>query len=123
MTTTSNSTMSVTSNEMRVALPQHTNQIVFQGVKAYECVITPNHYPIPGRFVFHHVLPKVCGGKTEAANLVQVCDNCHYTIHRIMWALAHNLTVVRVNRKQMALARRGITEATLLGTLDLMPDE
>lgn len=34
--------------------------------------------------VQHHILPKEWGGKTEAGNLIWLCDNSHYAVHELL---------------------------------------
>lgn len=58
--------------------------------KASTCVLYGSHNPVPLRFVWHHILPQSCGGKTTRSNLVSVCDNCHYGIHELLWDLKLN---------------------------------
>src|SRR4029077_1447055 len=55
------------------------------GVASY-CQCAADHTPKPLRFVWHHILPVTCGGKSVPANLVMACDNCHYAIHSLMTA-------------------------------------
>lgn len=43
-----------------------------------------HHRPVPLRFVWHHIQPQEAGGQTVQQNLVQLCDSCHYSIHRII---------------------------------------
>lgn len=81
------------------------------------------HRPRPVRFVWHHVLPQVAGGLTEAANLVSVCDSCHYTIHAYLWACARGLKRPRVAAGQAMLALRGYQAAIDAGTVDKIPNE
>ena len=84
------------------------------------------HRPKPLRFVEHHVLPQVCGGKTEPANLAGLCDSCHYTVHALLYQLKLNGSTYKLSqgtRKQRALAYRGYTAAVAAGTVDRIPDE
>jgi hypothetical protein len=77
------------------------------------------------RFVWHHVLPQACGGKTEAANLASVCDNCHYSVHILMWYLANGgiPAAVKGTRAQRALADSGYQQAAAAGTAGKIPKE
>lgn len=85
------------------------------------------HRPVPVRFVWHHVLPQVCGGKTVAENLAELCDNCHFTVHAIMYFMARNAgqlpQTVRGTRGQRHLAIRGYNMAVLSGTVSKIPNE
>jgi hypothetical protein len=96
---------------------------------ATTCEVMPplSHRPVPLRFVWHHVQPKEAGGLTAAANLVQVCDLCHYGIHRLMWALAGHIPMpsgLRVpDPAQLALARRGFDACVAAGTVGRIPNE
>ena len=92
---------------------------------ADHCQISVTHRPKTLRYVWHHILPQVCGGKTEAPNLVSLCDSCHYTIHIIMWNLAnHGIPGVhRWNTQQIAYAQRGYLEAQAAGVANLIPKE
>ena len=91
--------------------------------KATTCVITNRHYPQPLRFVVHHIMPQEAGGQTVAENLVQLCDSCHYTIHRLMWYMAHGTTLPKVMRKQLALAQQGYDACVAAGTVNKIPNE
>jgi hypothetical protein len=96
----------------------------FDGVPASHCVIAAGrHRPVPARHIWHHILPQVCGGKTERSNLVQLCDNCHYSIHRWMWCLQNGGLPKRVNKRQLALAQAGYDQAVAAGTADKIPKE
>lgn len=43
---------------------------------ATNCRVSANHSPVPLRFVWHHILPQVCGGQSVPENLANLCDNC-----------------------------------------------
>lgn len=87
------------------------------------------HEPRPERFVTHHVLPQVCGGQTTPDNLVRCCDDCHYDVHALMYALK------RANgdpeaawqgegpRGAREYALRGYQAAVAAGTVDKIPNE
>jgi hypothetical protein len=77
------------------------------------------------RFVWHHVLPQACGGKTTADNLASLCDNCHYAVHILMWYLANGGIPVTVKgtKVQLALANTGYAQAVAAGTAGKMPKE
>jgi hypothetical protein len=94
--------------------------------KASTCSAYGVHRPVPLRFVWHHVLPQVCGGLTVTANLSQVCDSCHYSIHILMWHIAQGSTVAELpahTRNQLALALRGYQQALANGTAFKIPKE
>src|SRR5262249_12710475 len=74
---------------------------------AVRCQLAAYHAPRPLRFVWHHIQPAAAGGATIAANLAQVCDNCHYAVHVIMWQLANSQPLSRCSRAQLLLARQG----------------
>ena len=92
---------------------------------ANRCVIARYHRPKPLRYVWHHVLPEACGGKTEPDNLASLCDSCHYSVHIILWNLASGIPAGNQGgtKAQLALARRGFTEAVLAGTAHKIPKE
>jgi hypothetical protein len=93
---------------------------------AVGCTVTParSHRPVPVRSVWHHLQPKEAGGETTALNLVSLCDNCHYTIHRIMWMLkASPVLPAGLNRAQVRLARIGYERCVTAGTVDKIPNE
>jgi len=53
-----------------------------------------------------------------------VCDNCHYTIHILMWNMANNvLNPPHINRGQLDYAMRGYQEARAAGVADRIPKE
>lgn len=99
---------------------------VLAGVgKAVSCVMARYHRPLPRRYVWHHVLPLACGGTTEPANLVSLCDSCHYSVHDLLWLLANGQPVdaVPVNRRQLACAEAGLKAARAQGTVAKIPRE
>lgn len=51
------------------------------------CVVHRYHWPPVQRTVRHHVWPLGMGGPDTAANLVNVCDTGHYSIHGALDAL------------------------------------
>jgi hypothetical protein len=77
------------------------------------------------RFVWHHILPQACGGKTEPANLASLCDNCHYSVHILMWYMANGgvPATVKGTTAQTALANVGYGLAVAAGTAGKMPKE
>lgn len=96
--------------------------------KATSCAMSSAHNPVPLRFVWHHILPQVCGGQTIATNLVSVCDSCHYAIHRLLWDLKTHEGVFTVpksvrNRHRAAYAYMGYDAAKAAGTVDKIPNE
>lgn len=101
-------------------------QVELPGVgKAATCEAAAYHRPKPLRFVWHHVLPEACGGKTERNNLVALCDSCHYSAHMLLWLLANGGIPPGTGgtRKQYALAMRGYRAATAAGTTGKIPKE
>jgi hypothetical protein len=91
------------------------------------CAGYGKHRPAPTRFVWHHILPQVCGGPTVPANLAPLCDSCHYTVH----ALLHNLKLTghlprlihRGTKEQRTFAQMGYDAAVKAGTVDKIPNE
>jgi len=76
------------------------------------------------RFVWHHILPQVCGGKTETANLAELCDNCHYAVHQVMYALSRGAAPAKAaTDKQFQLAKVGYDLAVAAGTAGKIPRE
>ena len=107
-------------------MSNHHDLVEYQGVKASACSNTVEHRPRPKRFVWHHVLPLVCGGKTQARNLVQLCDNCHYSVHIGLWTLqfAHDTFRTLYLSKDLAnYAAVGWNAALIAGTANLIPKE
>ena len=91
---------------------------------ATKCQASGTHTPFPLRFVWHHIQPHEAGGPTEAGNLVQVCDSCHYSIHRLLYHLARQMDLGPVPRKaQLTLAQLGFTRCTEAGTVAQIPNE
>lgn len=94
------------------------------GVVADHCSVAVVHSPKPRRFVLHHKLPQVCGGKSVADNLIPVCDNCHYAIHIIMWNMVHGGMITgRITHDQLKYAQQGYDLAKAAGTEASMPKE
>ncbi len=91
--------------------------------KATLCVVTNAHRPQPLRFIWHHVQPLEAGGPDIAANQVELCDSCHYTIHRLMWLMAQNQPLPTVYKTQLAIATRGYNACVAAGTVGQIPNE
>jgi hypothetical protein len=99
---------------------------VLAGVgKAAGCQLAKAAGPHPARrWVWHHILPQACGGRTVKANLASLCDSCHYAVHSLMWELAWGITPgPAYTPEQMALARQGYQAAVDAGTVAKMPKE
>jgi hypothetical protein len=94
--------------------------------KATTCVVMAvnSHRPVPLRFVWHHVQPLEAGGPNIPANQVEICDSCHYSIHRLMWCLAgHEVLPLKFNKAQMKIATTGYDACVAAGTVGQIPDE
>jgi hypothetical protein len=98
------------------------------GVASY-CSCAAKHEPKPLRFVWHHLLPVACGGKSTPDNLVMACDNCHYTIHALLTTLKNGGGTIKYplsrykNTLRYNLALQGYTAAVAAGTVDKIPNE
>ena len=76
------------------------------------------------RFVWHHILPQVCGGKAVQSNLAELCDNCHYAVHNVMYALSRGATPSKAaTADQFTLAQTGYQLAVKAGTQGKIPKE
>jgi HNH endonuclease len=92
--------------------------------KAARCTASRSHNPVPLRFVWHHIQPQEAGGATVPANLAELCDSCHYSIHRLMWNMARQLPLGPVPRAaQLAYAQQGYFACVAAGTAGQIPDE
>lgn len=91
--------------------------------RAVSCQGYGTHRPVPLRFVWHHILPQVCGGKTVAANLASLCDSCHYSIHILLWQMANKVPLSKGTKAQLAFAKQGYDAAVAAGTADKIPKE
>ena len=92
--------------------------------RAEHCEVPTDHRPRPLRFVWHHKLPQVCGGLTRPDNLASVCDSCHYSVHVLMWNMAHGVPLLhRQSPGQLTLALEGFLAAKAAGTVDRIPKE
>ena len=108
--------------------------LTYSGVRASRCDASGSHSPVPLRYVWHHIQPHECGGATAPENLVQVCDTCHYSIHRILYNLARGyiaeangqgpVPVGLIPRQlQLVLAQRGLAACIAAGTVTQIPNE
>lgn len=96
--------------------------------RATQCAVSPAHNPTPLRFVWHHILPVACGGASTRANLVSLCDSCHYAVHALLWDLKQHEGVFTIpspirNRHRAAYAYLGYDAAKAAGTVDKIPNE
>jgi hypothetical protein len=103
--------------------------------KATSCTVTTYHVPVSVRFVIHHIQPQEAGGQTVPENLVDLCDNCHMTCHRLMWYLrlkfdGKTLTAAQQSlldkpprANQLKLAQAGFDACVAAGTVDKIPNE
>ena len=111
--------------------------LAYEGKPAAQCEIGRYHEPRPVRFVWHHIQPHEAGGPTTAENLIQVCDSCHYTIHRLLWAFrcqsllgSAGLSPEQVallasppRRRQLTVAWKGFHGCQEAGTVANIPNE
>jgi hypothetical protein len=93
------------------------------------------HRPVPLRYVWHHEQPESAGGATDDVNLIQLCDSCHYSTHRILYAMrlqyegkplteAQQSYLTNPPRKaQLAFAQKGFDLCVAAGTVDKIPNE
>lgn len=81
------------------------------------------HRPVPVRFVWHHIQPQEAGGVAVPANLVQLCDSCHYTVHRLLWNMAKGLPQPPCRAAQLAYAQQGYAACLAAGTVARIPNE
>jgi hypothetical protein len=107
----------------------------YEGTTASRCDASATHNPVPLRYVWHHIQPQEAGGLTTPSNLVQLCDSCHYSVHRILWtmaciALGHPVTDVQrgyvthpPRKAQLQLASRGYDACAGAGTTAKIPNE
>lgn len=112
--------------EVRIAKRDANGTLIGFGaiIKASTCVCSTGHRPIPTRFVWHHILPLTCGGQTVETNLVEVCDNCHYSIHGLLYQLKLDANAVLTgNKNQIKYARQGYAAAVAAGTVANIPKE
>lgn len=100
-------------------------QTEINGVRASRCQFgeqLKHHTAL--RFVWHHILPQVCGGKSTTSNLAELCDNCHYAVHAIMYALSRGAAPdKRATEAQFTLANAGFQLAVQAGTAGKIPKE
>ena len=90
---------------------------------ATSCSVTRYHYPAPLRFIWHHIQPKEAGGTTTPDNLASLCDSCHYSIHRVLFAMAKNEPLPKAHKKQTAIALAGYQKCVTAGTVGKIPNE
>lgn len=97
---------------------------------AHQCVAYPNspHRPTPMRYIWHHILPQTCGGKTSKDNLASLCDTCHYNVHTLLVALKQfggDVATIahRGTQMQRDLAVLGWNRAVAAGTTGKIPNE
>lgn len=105
-------------------------QLLVAGVgRATQCEAANDHRPTPLRFVWHHILPETCGGRSTLSNLVQVCDNCHVAIHELLYLLKLNDGDQQQawgrhgGRGQRSYALQGWELAVQAGTAAKIPNE
>lgn len=104
--------------------------------KPTSCMVSPRHVPTAVRFVLHHIQPQEAGGPTVEANLANLCDNCHYTVHRILFVMAcqylnkpipadyqSDLLTKPPRKAQLTLAKQGFDACVAAGTVDKIPNE
>ena len=94
--------------------------------RASKCEVSDSHRPEPMRYIWHHVLPKTCGGRSVSANLVALCDNCHFGVHALLYQMKVNGIVTQSsinNRARVKLAIQGYQAAVVAGTVDKIPNE
>jgi hypothetical protein len=97
----------------------------FNGARADKCEFGDQlRHHTALRFVWHHILPKVCGGKTEPGNLKKLCDNCHAAVHVVMYQLSRGgVPDKAATAQQFTLANIGYELAVAAGTQGKIPKE
>lgn len=92
---------------------------------ATRCEVVDKHWPRPLRYVWHHILPQQAGGPTTPTNLAQLCDNCHYAVHHLMWMLKEGAAIPggMKRSRRYHLALQGYQAAVAAGTVDRIPNE
>lgn len=96
----------------------------FAGARATQCMGSGAHAPQVLRFVWHHIQPREAGGATEPENLVELCDSCHYSVHRLLWRMAQSQPLGFVPRQaQLKFAKLGYERCKAAGTVDQIPNE
>ncbi len=96
------------------------------GTKPPGCQVRGRHSPKPLRYVWHHILPRTCGGQTVPSNLANLCDGCHYAVHLLLSELKRTGLIGprRGNHQdRVALAQRGYDLARAAGTVAAIPNE
>jgi len=90
-----------------------------------ECQVAKwTHRPVATRYVKHHIQPQTAGGKTVPENLATLCDNCHYTVHMLLFNLAKGtVPPMKGTRAQRALAQQGYAACVAANTVDKIPNE
>lgn len=95
--------------------------------KADHCEVSVTHrLPMVSRWVNHHIQPEAAGGLTVAENRLQACDNCHMTIHKILFYMAKHQGAYPAgigNKTQRYFAKRGYDMCVLAGTISVIPNE
>jgi len=96
--------------------------------RATRCDLAKSHTPSPLRFVWHHIYPQECGGKTVPENLVQCCDSCHYGTHVLLYQMAKNggqLTTLKgyARTTRARYAQQGYAAAAAADTIAKIPNE
>ena len=103
--------------------------------KATKCIVTTAHSPKPVRFVTHHIQPQEAGGQSVPENFAQLCDNCHYSVHRLLWYMHLKATGITLTAdqqalldkpprvKQRTLATQGFDACVAAGTVNKIPNE
>ncbi len=82
------------------------------------------HRPAASRFVVHHIQPQVAGGKSVPENQIVLCDNCHYTIHNLMYSMATGIPPkIKGTREQRKIAEQGYNACVISGTVHKIPNE
>jgi len=82
------------------------------------------HHPPATRYIVHHIQPQTAGGKSVPDNQTTLCDNCHYTVHMLLWSLARKIPpTAKGTRAQRKLAQQGYDACVLAGTVLKIPNE
>jgi hypothetical protein len=80
-------------------------------------------------------MPAAAGGETVTGNLIALCDNCHYAIHRMMYAMRLRFQGIPLTPEQrgyldnpprlgqLGFARQGFDACVAAGTAGKIPNE
>lgn len=76
--------------------------------KTHTCSLQKYHWPPVTDTDLHHIIPREYKGPTVDKNLIELCNNCHRSIHEYIDTVLSLLVPPKITRAQRKVAEQGL---------------